>query len=301
MTTVPFTLPGAGRRKVEPRSGKKPKQSKKERKAAAAKSKSPRSVPVDVEAEPAAVVPIPLPEPQAAPVAPEAEEKPPARDAGPPANAVPVRPSPEAAEPPGRRVVPPEEPPSLPPSRPIPQEPPPAVTPEPERATPPAPAPPANRPATGPPPVIEIRRGGHGDLVLGQSAERARQIVKELAGAPAPAGEGPLQVPGQGLEVRLITGADGEVVGAIRYLFRDQDGVTASPLRTRKGIGRGSLCMGVIPAYGRPDRREAVSADDGGSLLRLRYVRGATRAEFHCRDGRLDGLFLTLEDGESPP
>src|SRR5206468_12095713 len=64
-----------------------------------------------------------------------------------------------------------------------------------------------------------------------------------------------------------------------------RDGFTASFWRTRSGLGRGSACLGVVVAHGRPRERETT---DGGRVETLRYASDGAHATFVCVEGKLD-------------
>jgi TonB family protein len=163
----------------------------------------------------------------------------------------------------------------------------------PERTTP------AEPPSPPAPPEdassIDVAVGGPGGLLLGQPGQRARELLSGASRGDGPPSTEVWHWPEQGMEVTLVSTPQGERVGAIRYFFLDQPGRPATRYRTRKGLGRGSFCLGVVPAYGRPEQREEATDGDGSSLLSLEYHRSGTGVRFLCRDGRLAELLLTGE------
>ena len=143
-----------------------------------------------------------------------------------------------------------------------------------------------------PPDTILLPHGGPGDLVLGTSGANASSLLAGATWIPVDGRGVRLSDPGRGMEVELQpTGSGGnrEVVG-IRYVFQERDGLSPCPYRTRLGLGKGTLCLGVIPAYGQPDARE-VHAD----LTTLRYFRDGTQVDFICDAGRLVELLVSFD------
>lgn len=166
--------------------------------------------------------------------------------------------------------------------------------PEPGDRAEPADSVPTSAPRPGSPAAIDISTGGPRDLLLGQPGARAREI---LGPAEKRDGGNVLRFPEQGMEVTLAASPDGKQIVAIRYVFTEGDGFSASGLRTRKGLGRGSFCMGIIPAYGRPEERQESTDGNGNAVLSLEYRRHGTRSRFVCREGRLAELTLAREPG----
>jgi hypothetical protein len=152
---------------------------------------------------------------------------------------------------------------------------------------------PADLPAAASP-TIDIRSGGPGGLFLGQPGARVREL---LGAAEKRDGGNVLRLAEQGMEVTLAPSPGGEQVVVIRYVFTQGGGFSASGLRTRKGLGRGSFCMGIIPAYGRPEERLETTDANGNAVQSLEYRRDGTRSWFVCRDGRLAELTLAREPG----
>jgi len=151
----------------------------------------------------------------------------------------------------------------------------------------PLPAPVKPGPAPGSRLAIDLRAGGHGAVLLGgQGARESLPDAEERQGGRV------LRLPRQGMEVTLASPADGEQIVAIRYLFTEGGGFSASALRTRKGLGRGSFCLGITPAYGRPDERQESIDADGNTVLILSYRGKTTHTRFRCRNGRLAELTL---------
>ena len=236
----------------------------------------PRSVKA-VESAPAVVEATPVPAP---PAAAEEQPEPPAPPAAAEEKPEPVPATPVAAE----------EQPEPAPTIPVAAE----EKPDPVDRDEPAPSapPPAPRPSS--PAAIDIRSGGPQYMLLGQPGVRAREI---LGGAAKRDGGNVLRLFERGIEVTLAASPDGEEIVAIRYLFTPGEGFSASGLRTRKGLGRGSFCMGIIPAYGRPEERQESTDGNGNALLSLVYRRDGTLSRFVCRDGRLVELTLAREPG----
>ncbi len=131
-------------------------------------------------------------------------------------------------------------------------------------------------------------------MLLGQPGARAREM---LGGAASRDGGNVLRLFDRGMEVTLAASPGGEEIVAIRYVFTEGEGFSASGLRTRKGLGRGSFCMGIIPAYGRPEKRQESTDGSGNAVLSLEYRRHGTRSRFVCREGRLAELTLAREPG----
>lgn len=131
-------------------------------------------------------------------------------------------------------------------------------------------------------------------MLLGQPGARARQM---LGGAAKRHAGNVLRLLERGMEVTLAASPHGEEIVAIRYVFAEGEGFSASGLRTRKGLGRGSFCMGIIPAYGRPEERREFTDGNGNALLSLVYRRHGTISRFVCREGRLVELTLAREPG----
>jgi len=155
-----------------------------------------------------------------------------------------------------------------------------------ERRVPLSPVPEAR---LGVPAAIDIRTGGPRSLLLGKVGAQVREF---LGGAEKRDGGDVFRLPEQGMEVTLAASPEGGKVVAIRYVFTDGAGFSASTLRTRKGLGHGSFCLGIIPAYGRPEGRRESTDGDGNVVLSLEYHREGTRALFVCLDGRLSELTL---------
>jgi hypothetical protein len=118
--------------------------------------------------------------------------------------------------------------------------------------------------------------------VLGQSGSEVRSLVAAARR--------------QGIEVTLSERGGRQVVSGLRYVFHESHDLEPSPFRTRKGLGRGSFCLGVVPAYGRPDGREETTGDGGKKMLLLEYLSAGSRTTFVCRGGRLVEIVLVLED-----
>ncbi len=129
--------------------------------------------------------------------------------------------------------------------------------------------------------------GASDGLALGQDAKKAKELLPRLSAI----GDGVLQSLTDGVEITLGE----QVVTAIRYVFEDRAGFSSSSYRTPKGLGRGSFCVGIIPAYGRPDRRQTT-----GDLQELVYEQRAERTVFRCRAGRLVELSLSRESVDAP-
>jgi TonB family protein len=187
-----------------------------------------------------------------------------------PPTAAPVRTAPPAGSTPQVASPPPSLPPVL------------ENLPEPRPPSPPGVAPgPAPR-GISPEPAIDLTRGGPPPLQLGGSGPEAAEFL----GADPAAGS--IRAPDRGLEVAIVE-RDGERrIASIRYLFADgRDGFRASALRTRSGLGKGSACVGIPAAQGRPTARAAAVEAGGVSVERLRYESDGAVATFVCADGRL--------------
>ena len=169
-----------------------------------------------------------------------------------------------------------------------------AEEPEPGDRAEPAPSVPPPAPRPGSPAAIDISTGVPRGLFLGQPGAQARQI---LGDAEKRDGGNVLRLLDQGVEITLAASPDGEQIVALRYVFTEGEGFSASSLRTRKGLGRGSFCMGIIPAYGRPEERHESTDGNGNVELSLEYRRHGTRSRFVCREGRLAELTLAREQG----
>jgi len=181
--------------------------------------------------------------------------------------------------------------------------------PAPERpATAPAPAPMAEPVAAAPldapqptpgresaEPAIDLTRGGPPPLEIGGSGQEAAQFLGADAAADS------FGAADRGLQVALVDREGTRRVGSIRYLFADgRDGFRASPLRTRSGLGKGSACLGIPAAQGRPTTRAVVVEEGGVTTERLRYESGDVVATFLCVDGRLAELTIAAAERAGP-
>jgi TonB family protein len=280
--TVPFHPPSPAKAEPRSRRGRKKKQA------------PPTPEPLPRSGKPAAEAPstpaIPPPREQPAPpdqppaaepqaVAP-AEQVPATKPGGATPSGVPPAGKPEAVVPPrpsGQAVAEPER---LPKRR---QEPDMPLRQPTERAAVAPPVPAAVAPPR--PDVIDITNGGPHGITLGLAATAFR------ARFPGTQQQGDrVRLTDLGIEVVL-----GETVESIHYLFAGGGGLQTSTLRTRKGLGPGSSCLGVVPAYGRPEEGAAFGGESGRRVV---YRRGSVRASFVCRDGRLAELIL--ESGVAP-
>ena len=166
--------------------------------------------------------------------------------------------------------------------------------PEPVDRDEPAPSVPPPAPRSSSQSAIDISTGGPRGMLLGRPGAWVREIP---GGAGKRDGDNVLRLFDQGMEVTLAASPEGEKIVAIRYVFTEGKGFSASDLRTRKGLGRGSFCMGIIPAYGRPEERRESTDGNGNPLLSLVYRRQGTLSRFVCREGRLVELTLAREPG----